>query len=42
MAHALDILAAVALSYGAEVLAGFVDDAPGIASVRSAMSKAGD
>jgi hypothetical protein len=41
MAHALDILAAVALSYGAEVLAGFVDDAPGITSVRSAMSKAG-
>ena len=40
MAHALDILAAVALSYGAEVLAGFVG-APGTASVRSAMSKAG-
>jgi hypothetical protein len=39
-AHALDILAAVALSYGAEVLAGFVG-APGIASVRSEMSKAG-
>jgi hypothetical protein len=39
--HALDILAAVALIYGAEVLAGFVG-APGIASVRSAMSKGGD
>jgi hypothetical protein len=37
--HALDILAAVALIYGAEGLAGFVG-APGIASVRSAMSKA--
>jgi hypothetical protein len=39
--HAIDILAAVALIYGAEVLAGFVDGAPGIASVRSAMSKIG-
>jgi hypothetical protein len=38
--HALDILAAVALIYGVEVLAGFVG-ASGIASVRSAMSKAG-